>query len=160
MTPTQEWIAPQTGFAHMSFFGPWQPVRCTADRGVQDFRLAVDLAQAATFPLVVEYFAATAALGAADVILGKKHTGELQGRGRKILQAYTEVEKAKASSYQAAQSEQVGRPLYPRKWSTRTGGEAGSCEGGNTRNAIWWATRRKMQPLLIKNGCTSVRQVP
>lgn len=51
-----EWIAPQTGFAHMSFLGRGSQFDALLTEGVQDFRLAVDLAQAATFPLVVEYF--------------------------------------------------------------------------------------------------------
>lgn len=43
----------------------------------------------------------------------EKAYGELTGGAEKILQAYTEVEKAKASSYQAAQSEQVAARYTP-----------------------------------------------
>ena len=51
-----EWVAPQTGFSHMSFVGRGTQYDALLTEGVTDFRLTIDLAQAATFPLVVEYF--------------------------------------------------------------------------------------------------------
>ncbi|MAK90068.1 MAG: hypothetical protein CMI13_02355 [Oleibacter sp.] len=51
-----EWVEAQTGFAHMSFIGRGSQYDALITEGVQDFRLTIDLDNAATFPLVVEYF--------------------------------------------------------------------------------------------------------
>ncbi len=51
-----ESLAAQTGFTHVSYLPRGDMFDALVTDGVQDFRVTVDLAQAATFPLVIEYF--------------------------------------------------------------------------------------------------------
>lgn len=51
-----EWVEAQTSNAHLSFVARGDQFDALITEGVQDFRVTIDLAQAATFPLMVEYF--------------------------------------------------------------------------------------------------------
>jgi hypothetical protein len=51
-----ESLTPQAGFAHVSYLPRKSQFDALVTEGVQDFRLTVGLANAASFPLVVEYF--------------------------------------------------------------------------------------------------------
>lgn len=51
-----EKYAAQPDFAHVSYLGRGSQFDALLTESVQDFRLTLDLSQAATFPLIVEYF--------------------------------------------------------------------------------------------------------
>ena len=51
-----EWVDAQANNAHLSFMSRGDQFDALITEGIQDFRVTIDLNQAATFPLMVEYF--------------------------------------------------------------------------------------------------------